>query len=128
VRVSIHNVGVIFSHSLALFHKLQGSLLGDRMFISSPLEHDDDGVDLSYYFVAMSGGKENSRQMAGVGIPKGTLCFDGEKYKADAHEFSGLFDLSGLLRKDDSGAFVLSASDTGAAKRASDAGVAINDK
>jgi len=98
------------------------------MFISSPLEHEADGKDLTYYFVAMSGGKENSRMKAGVGIPAGTMCFDGEKFNADSHEFSGLFDLSGLLRKNNNGVFVVKASDTGAAKRANDAQVAMNDK
>ena len=105
-----------------------GNKYGERMFISSPLEHEADGVDLTYYFVAMSGGQSNSRQKAGVGVPAGTACFDGEKFDADAHEFSGLFDMSGLLRKDDSGEFAMSASDTGAAKHENNALVEINDK
>ncbi|CAB9514235.1 WGS project CAID00000000 data, contig chromosome [Seminavis robusta] len=105
-----------------------GNKYGERMFISSPLEHEDDGEDLTYYFVAMSGGKQNSRQVAGVGVPAGVACHDGEKFKADAHEFSGLFDMSGLLRKNDDGTWGMSASDTGVAKLANNALVDINDK
>ena len=107
---------------------LQGNKLGDRVFITSPLEHEADGNDLTYYFVAMSGGKENSRQVAGVGIPKGVACFDGEKYESNAHEFSGVFDASGLVRKDETGSFAMSATDTGFAKRTNDALVSINEK
>lgn len=105
-----------------------GSLLGDRMLISSPLEHEPDGMNLTYYFVAMSGGKENTRAMAGVSVPAGLRCFDGEKYATDAHEFSGLFDLSGLVRRDANGTFTLAAADDGSAKRANDAAVPINEK
>ncbi len=96
--------------------------------ITSALEHDADGVDLTYYFIAMSGGEQNSRMAAGVGIPKGVACFDGEKYTSTSHEFSGVFDASGLLRKDILGNFMISASDIGAVKRANDRAVPINDK
>ena len=61
-----------------------GNDYGERMLISSPLEHDADGVDLTYFFVAQSGGKLNTRQLAGVSVPKGTACHDGEKFKADS--------------------------------------------
>ena len=105
-----------------------GNDYGERMFITSPLEHEPDGEDLTYYFVAMSGGKNNTRQMAGVGAIAGTACHDGEKYMADSHEFSGLFDLSGLLRKNDDGTFAMSSSDTGAAKLLNQKLVDINDK
>ena len=105
-----------------------GNDYGERMFISSVLEHEADGEDLSYYFVAMSGGKANTRQKAGVGAITGTACHDGEKFMADSHEFSGLFDLSGLLRKDEDGNFAMSAADTGAAKLKNQAMVDINDK
>ena len=94
----------------------------------SELEHEADDIELNYYFVAMSGGKENTRMMEGVGIPKGVACYDGSTYKTDSHEFSGVFDVSGLLRKDDTGAFAVSADDTGAAKRENDRLVGINDK
>lgn len=96
--------------------------------IYSELEHDADGLELNYYFVGMAGGESNTRMMEGVGIPKGVACFDGTTYKTDSHEFSGVFDVSGLLRKDDSGAFAVSAEDAGAAKRESDRQVGINDK
>ena len=96
--------------------------------ITSALEHDADGVDLTYYFIAMSGGEQNSRMAAGVGIPKGVACFDGEKYTSTSQEFSGVFDASGLLRKDILGNFMISASDIGAVKRANDRAVPINDK
>jgi hypothetical protein len=97
------------------------SSLGDRMFITSALEHEDDGKDLTYYFIAFSGGKSNTRNKAKVGIPAGTNC------GAAAHEFSGLFDLSGLLRMVN-GTFALAAGEEGYKKRANDAKVAINDK
>lgn len=97
-----------------------GNDYGERMFISSPLEHVKDENDLNYYFVAMSGGVANSR--GNVGVPKGTAC------GPTSHEFSGLFDLSGLLLKLSDGEFVMSATDNGQVKRASDRQVAINDK
>ena len=34
-----------------------GNDLGERMFISSVFEHEDDGKELTYYFMAMSGGE-----------------------------------------------------------------------
>lgn len=100
-----------------------GNGAGERMFISSALEHDDDGVELTYYFVAMSGGKLNSRMMAGVGIPAGVNA------ESSAHEFSGVFDLSGLLAKDSHGNnFIVSADDPGYIKRQVEGMVAMNDK
>ena len=126
----IDGLEVVESHGklYVILQEDSGSKLGDRMFISSPLEHDADGKDLTYYFVAMSGGEFSTRGMAGVGIPEGVVCHDGERYVADAHEFSGVFDLSGLLRKDSSGNFIVKAADDGSAKRANDAQVSINDK
>ena len=112
----------------AIIHEDSGSKLGERAMISSALEHEADGEDLTYYFVAMSGGDDNSRMVAGVGIPKGVACHDGESYVSGAHEFSGAFDTSGLIRKDESGSFVMKASDTGLVKRQQDRLVSINDK
>lgn len=112
----------------AILQEDSGSKLGERAMITSALEHDADGNDLKYYLIAMSGGEDNTRMKAGVGIPKGVACHDGEKYVSGAHEFSGAFDVSGLLRKDESGSFVLKATDTGMQKRANDALVPINDK
>lgn len=95
---------------------------GERSFIA-PLEHDDDGSELTYYFLAMSGGSENTRMKAGVSIPLKTFS------EADAgHEFSGAFDLSSFFVRDDSGDFVLSASGPGYEKRQLDATVPMNDK
>ena len=98
-----------------------GNKYGERMLLA-PLEHEQDGKELTYYFLAMSGGSENTRMLAGVSVPAGTFT------TATAHEFSGVFDLSGLLVRDESGAFVLSADGTGAAKRAADRLLDINDK
>lgn len=112
----------------AIIQEDSGSKLGERAMISSALEHEADGEDLTYYFVAMSGGDNNSRMAAGVGIPKGVACHDGEKFVSGAHEFSGAFDASGLIRKDESGNFVMKASDIGLVKRQQDRLVPINDK
>jgi hypothetical protein len=105
----------------AILQEDSGNDYGERMFIVGPLEHDNDGVELTYHMVAMSGGSNNSRMVGGVGIPSGTSCGAG------SHEFSGVFDMSGLLRKVN-GAWALKASDDGHAKRANDALVNINDK
>lgn len=112
----------------AIIQEDSGNKLGERAMISSALEHEADGEDLTYYFVAMSGGDDNSRMVAGVGIPKGVACHDGESYVSGAHEFSGAFDTSGLIRKDESGSFVMKATDTGLVKRQQDRLVSINDK
>jgi hypothetical protein len=105
----------------AILQEDSGNQYGERMLLA-PLEHERDGKKLSYYFLAMSGGVQNTRMLGGVSVPAGTFT------SASSHEFSGIFDLSGLLVRDDSGAFVLSAADTGAAKRAADRLLDINDK
>ena len=112
----------------AIIQEDSGNKLGERALISSALEHEADGDELTYYFVAMSGGDLNSRIAAGVGIPKGVACHDGEKYVTGSHEFSGAFDASGLVRKDESGSFIMKASDTGLIKREQDRLTPINDK
>ena len=96
-----------------------GNDLGERCLISSCLEHD--GAELTYFLVAVSGGVENTRMQAGVGIPKTS------NEAAGAHEFSGIFDLSGLLRKE-GGQFTLKATDEGFYKRAEERKVSTNDK
>ena len=106
----------------AIIQEDSGNDYGERMLLTGPLEHDSDGKKLTYYFLAMSGGSENTRMKAGVSVPAGTWS------KATSHEFSGVFDLSGLLVRDADGEFVLSASGTGADKRAADRLVDINDK
>ena len=57
----------------------------------------------------------------GVGIPKTS------NENAGSHEFSGIFDLSGLLRKEND-AFTFSASDPGYIKRQEEKKVLFNDK
>lgn len=99
-----------------------GNDFGERMLITQALEHESDDMELTYYFIAMSGGSDNTRMSAGVGIPKGVSC------GGNSHEFSGLFDMSAFLVRDDSGSFALSADADGSAKRAFDAMVPINDK
>jgi hypothetical protein len=103
----------------AIIQEDSGNDYGERMFITSPLKHD--GNHLTYYFIAMSGGDANTRMLAGVGIPAGVNT------GAQAHEFSGIADLSGLLAHD-GGNFHLDVDDTGYNKRIADRGVAINDK
>lgn len=99
-----------------------GNDLGERCFISSCLEHMHDGEELTYYLVAVSGGGENTRMKHKVGIPRGS------NKEASSHEFSGIFDLSGLLTKDHEGEFILKAKDPGYKKREQEKTVEINDK
>ena len=106
----------------AIIQEDSGNDYGERMLLTQALENERDGSELTYYFLAMSGGSENTRIKNKVSVPAGTWS------KATSHEFSGVFDLSGLLLRDNTGAFVLSASDDGAAKRAADRMVDINDK
>lgn len=60
------------------------------MFITK-LEHEDDGKELDYYFIAQSGGNYNSRMMKGVGIPAHSNIAPG------GHEFAGIIDMSGFV-------------------------------
>jgi hypothetical protein len=76
----------------AIIQEDSGNDLGERMFITK-LEHIDDGMELTYMFMAQSGGNLNTRMASGVGVPAGTN--DG----GDTHEFSGIIDLSGMLSK-----------------------------
>jgi len=105
----------------AIIQEDSGNQYGERMLLA-PLEHERDGVELPYYYLAMSGGVYNTRMLGGVSIPAGTFT------SPSSHEFSGVFDLSGLLLRDEYGDFVVSASDSGAEKRAADRLVGINDK
>merc|ERR1712113_838871 len=45
----------------AVIQEDSGNDLGERMFISSALEHEMDGQEITYNFMAMSGGKYNTR-------------------------------------------------------------------
>jgi len=106
----------------AVIQEDSGAELGERMFISSALEHEKDGKELTYYFMAMSGGKYNTRMAAHVGVPATTNDGGG------SHEFSGIIDLSGMVAKESgSSNFMIKAHD-GAAKRAAELKVPINDK
>ena len=105
----------------AVIQEDSGNKLGERMFIA-PLEHGRDGKELSYYFVAQSGGAENTRFKNGVGIPKGSWS------KPNGHEFSGVFDMSALFAKNADGTYKLAASDTGEVKREADRQTDINEK
>ena len=114
----------------AILQEDSGNDLGERMFISTLLEHNLDGHELGYHFVAQSGGKYNTRMAEGVGIPAGTNT------GGNAHEFSGVIDLSGMLKKSgrrldtsdvDKGSFEISAGD-GYGKRTCELEVPINEK
>ena len=77
----------------AVIQEDSGNEIGERMFITSTLEHEMDGKELTYYFMAQSGGKYNTRMNELVGIP--ATSNDG----GGSHEFSGVIDLSGMLAK-----------------------------
>ena len=128
----------------AVIQEDSGNDFGERMFITEALQHGGD--DITYYFVAMSGGQNNTRHFSGVGIPAGV------NGGASSHEFSGIADLSGLVYDGEAGkggksgekaakagktkakgkvrrgARKLSKSSTGYEKRESDRQVAVNDK
>ncbi|KAJ1634199.1 hypothetical protein T492DRAFT_611328 [Pavlovales sp. CCMP2436] len=102
-----------------LIQEDSGNTFGERMFITKLGE----AGDLSFKFIAQSGGSGNTRNSNGVGVPAGTNLGGG------SHEFSGTFDLSGLLKKDAYGKYMVKANaQQGVAKRAADKLVAINDK
>jgi hypothetical protein len=94
-----------------------GNNYGERMFIAKV----DSSVKPTYYFMAMSGGKLNTRMLAGVGVPAGTNT------GADSHEFSGIVDLSGLLSKDANGNYHATTTD-GLGKRMGERATSINKK
>jgi hypothetical protein len=98
-----------------------GNWFGERTFISKVRT---DGVPMTYYFIAMSGGRKNTRMLADVGVPAHTN--DGV-WASSAHEFSGVIDLSGMLAKDANGNFIAVAG-VGATKRAQEKLIPINNK
>jgi len=104
----------------AVIQEDSGNDFGERTLISSAIEHNDDGIELDYYFIAFSGGNRNTRHMAGVGVPAGSNGYAG------THEFSGIYDLTGFLYKED-GDFHVKSSDRGVMKRRADALVPINE-
>ena len=98
-----------------------GNVYGERTFITRVRT---DGVALTYYFIAQSGGALNTRMVARVGVPAGTN--DGY-WASAAHEFSGIIDLSGMLARDASGNWIATAG-VGATKRMAERQVPINNK
>jgi len=98
-----------------------GNRYGERTFLSKVRT---DGTPMTYYFIAQSGGKYNTRMKANVGIPAKTN--DGN-WASSAHEFSGVVDLSGMLAKDTAGNFIATAG-VGATKRSAERTIPINNK
>jgi len=84
----------------AVIHEDAQNIYGERKFVAK-LGVAGSGTPITYYFAAMSGGDENSRQAAGVGAVPNSVS------KASPHEFSGAFELSGLLHKGQDGQFSL---------------------
>ncbi|CAK0825224.1 unnamed protein product [Prorocentrum cordatum] len=100
-----------------------GNKYGERMFVyEALLTYGESPSSQPFKFVAQSGGAMNSRMMAGAGVPANS------NPAANAHEFSGVADLSGLLAKGGDGAFALSQSAAGHERRAVEATVAMDDK
>jgi len=99
-----------------IIHEDGGNDFGERKFLAKV------GTPIQYYFVAMSGGPENSRQKAGVSAVAGSFS------NAASHEFSGATDLSGMLAKDGLGNFRLPAGDVSGLRRQLEAETAIDDK
>ena len=115
------------SNGYVIIQEDGGNDFGERTFISKV---ETDGTPMTFYFIAMSGGDDNTRTKALVGVPAGTnIGTDavGGSYPSSAHEFSGVIDISGILAKTAMGSFVISPHD-GAAKRNAEKNVAINDK
>merc|ERR1711898_76771 len=65
-----------------------------------------DGTPMTYYFIAQSGGRLNTRMLANVGVP--AMTNDGV-WASSAHEFSGVIDLSGMLARHANGNFLATA-------------------
>jgi len=99
-----------------VIHEDGGNVFGERKFLARV------GTPMKYYFVAMSGGEKNSRQLAGVSAVEGVMK------SPSAHEFSGATDISALLAKDASGNFRLAVGDATGAQRTLDAQIPINEK
>ena len=87
-----------------------GNIYGERIFL---YKLPAPGVLPTYYFLAMAGGKANTRAMANVCIP--ALTSDG----VSSAEFSGASDMSGVLIQETLGGY---------ARRQAETTVPINDK
>ena len=94
-----------------------GNDFGERTFISKV----EIGSPMTYYFIAMSGGDDNTRIKSGVAVPAGSAG------SPNTHEFSGVIDISGMLAKDASGKYIASAGN-GHSKRVAEAAVPIDEK
>mgnify|MGYP003684246873 CR=1 FL=1 len=95
-----------------------GNDFGERTFLT---KIETDGTPMTYYFLAQSGGDDNTRNKAGVGVPPGTNA------GASAHEFSGSCDASGITAKKADGSWMIQAGD-GYAKRQAEKSMPINEK
>lgn len=69
----------------------------------------------------MSGGKYNTRMLAGVGVPAGV------NIGAGSHEFSGVIDLTGFFAKNSDGTWKVKVTDLGGVRHAASATMSIND-
>jgi len=87
-----------------------GNHFGERTFM---YKLPPAGVKPTYYFLGMAGGKSNTRVLAGVSIPPNSFT------RLTGNEFSGASDFSGTFTQTTLG---------GAARRAAEATVSINDK
>eukprot|EP00628_Pelagophyceae_sp_CCMP2097_P038960 CAMPEP_0184243318 /NCGR_PEP_ID=MMETSP0977-20130417/156_1 /TAXON_ID=483370 /ORGANISM="non described non described, Strain CCMP2097" /LENGTH=857 /DNA_ID=CAMNT_0026548577 /DNA_START=90 /DNA_END=2663 /DNA_ORIENTATION=- len=104
-----------------LIQEDSGNRAGERTFMT---KIQTDGTLQEYFLIALSGGSINTRNSATgmVGVPAKTNAGLG-----NGHEFSGSFDLSGVLARDAAGNFIAS-SGNGMSKRAADMSATINDK
>lgn len=77
-----------------------GNRFGERTFIA---KLDRSLPNLQYHFICQAGGASNTRTAGGVGIPAGTWR------RATSSEFSGITDLTGLLKKGANGEYLVHA-------------------
>lgn len=94
-----------------------GNDFGERTFLTKI----EIGSPMTYYFIAMSGGDDNTRMKNMVAVPAGSAGLP------NTHEFSGVIDISGMLAKDASGKYIASAGN-GRSKRMAEAMVPIDEK
>lgn len=99
-----------------VIHEDSGNDFGERKFLAKV------GAPMTYYFVAMSGGTKNSRELAGVS------SVEGVHRAASGHEFSGATDASGLLARNADGSFRLAAGPENGMRRRIEAEKRINEK
>ena len=105
------------SDGYVIIQEDSGNDYGERTFIAELTI----GTPLTYYLIALSGGDKSTRTSNGVGVP---ATASGSP---NTHEFSGVIDLSGMLAKDSTGAYLATAGD-GKSRLDANAEVWINDK